>query len=100
MAASAGHAGTEESRALPRERALMESLVSMMVPGTKVCREVAWGIGMRDQVEGVSLGVRQDTRRVIVRVTKLGQGPFIRDGREVRGGENIEEDPRNWVPCR
>ena len=93
-------AETDADRALLRERMLLESMVAMMEPGTKVCREVRWGIGMREWVEGMSLGVRQDNRRVIVSVTRLGQGPFVRDGREVKVGENLEEDPRDWVPCR
>ena len=93
-------ADTDANRALLRERMLLESLVSMQEPGTKVCREIRWGIGMREWVEGVSLGVRQDNRRVIVHVTRLGQGPFLREGREVKVGENLEEDPRDWVPCR
>ena len=93
-------AGTDADRALLRERMLLESLVSMQEPGTKVCREVRWGIGMREWVEGMSLGVRQDNRRVIVHITRLGQGPFLREGREVKLGENLEENPLEWVPCR
>lgn len=97
---SAQAADAAADRALLRERMLLESMVAMMEPGTKVCREVRWGIGMRERVEGMSLGVRQDNRRVIVRVMRLGQGPFLRDGREVKEGENLEDDPRDWVPCR
>jgi hypothetical protein len=93
-------AGTDPDRELLRERMLLESMVAMLEPGTKVCREVRWGIGQRERVEGMSLGVRQDNRRVIVQVTRLGQGPFVRDGREVKVGENIEENPLDWVPCR
>lgn len=97
---SAQAADTAADRELLRERMLLESMVAMMEPGTKVCREVRWGIGMRDWVEGMSLGVRQDNRRVIVRVTRLGQGPFVRDGREVKVGDNLEDSPLDWVPCR
>lgn len=93
-------ADTDTDRALLRERMLLESVVAMQEPGTKVCREVRWGIGMREWVEGMSLGVRQDTRRVIVHVTRLGQGPFLREGREVKVGENLEENPLDWAPCR
>lgn len=93
-------AGADPDRALLRERMLMESMVAVMEPGTKVCREVRWGIGMREWVEGLSLGVRQDNRRVIVRITRLGHGPFLREGREVKLDENLEDDPRDWVPCR
>lgn len=93
-------AGADADRALLRERMQMESMVGVMDPGTKVCREVRWGIGQREWVEGLSLGVRQDNRRVIVKITRLGQGPFLREGREVKVGENLEDDPRDWVPCR
>ena len=99
-AGSAMGADANPDRALLRERMLMESTVAVMEPGTKVCREVRWGIGMREWVEGMSLGVRQDNRRVIVRITRLGHGPFLREGREVKLDENLEDDPRDWVPCR
>lgn len=99
-AGSAMGAGADPDRALLRERMLIESMVALMESGTKVCREVRWGIGMREWVEGMSLGVRQDNGRVIVRITRLGQGPFLHEGREVKVGENLEESPLDWVPCR
>lgn len=85
---------------IARERALVESLAAMAVPGIRLCRETTIGIGVRERVEGESQGVQFDTRQVVVKVTRLGQGPLMVAGREVKIGETVRDDPLAWTPCQ
>lgn len=86
-------------RQIAYERALMESLVAMSLPGTKLCRQITLGIGVPEWVEAESLGVDYPSRRVSVKVTRLGQGTLLIAGREVKLGETIQDSPLDWTPC-
>lgn len=88
------------AQTIAHERALMESLVAMATPGTRLCREITFGIGVGERVEAESLGVNFDARQVLVKITRVGQGPLMIAGREVRFGETAMDKPLDWVPCR
>ncbi len=99
-AADAGAMAPMPPEKIAHERALIESLVAMLQPGTRLCRETTYGIGMRERVEGESQGVSMATKEVMVKITRLGQGPFMVAGREVKLGETLRDNPLDWTPCR
>ena len=65
--------------------------------GQKVCREVPVGIGERDWVRGVVVGLTPE--KVGVRVEDAGRQPHIVGGVELRAGEVSWDAPQAWTPC-
>ena len=84
---------------IARFRATNETLAAMAKPGVKLCHESAVGAGSREWTEGETQAVNPDTRRISVKVTKLGPRPLFVAGMRVAVGEVVWDDPLNWIPC-
>ena len=81
--------GTEMMRA--RARYAAEALAAVGKPGQKVCREMTVGIGGRDWVRGVVVGVEGE--HVGVRIDDPGaHAHFPR-------GDTVWDLARTWTPC-
>ena len=93
-------AGRATPMMIARFRATSESLAAMAKPGVKLCHESTLGVGLKEWTEGETQAVNRDTRRVSVKVTKLGAGPLFVAGTRVAVGEVVWDDPLNWIPCR
>jgi hypothetical protein len=101
-------AGRATPMMIARFRATNESLAAMAKPGVRLCHESTVGTGSREWTEGVgskewtegeTQAVDQGTRRVSVKVTKLGPAPLVVAGTQVAVGETVWDDPLNWIPC-
>ena len=93
-------AGRATPMMIARFRATSESLAAMAKPGVRLCHESTLGVGLKEWTEGETQAVNRDTRRVSVKVTKLGAGPLFVAGTRVAVGEVVWDDPLNWIPCR
>lgn len=94
--AVAGHA---TPMMVSRYRATKASLAAMENAGVKLCRESSFGIGLKEQIEGVTAGVNAETMQVAVTVKKLGQTPLTVGDVDVKAGDTVWDDPLNWIPC-
>jgi hypothetical protein len=92
-------AGIATPMMISRYRATTASLEAMEKTGVKLCRNSALGIGLTERVEGESQGINKDSRQVSVKITLLGQSPFLVAGTEVKLGDIVWDDPLNWIPC-
>ncbi len=92
-------AGRATPMMIARFRATSESLAAMAKPGVKLCHESTLGVGLKEWTEGETQAVNRDTRRVSVKLTKLGPGPLFVAGTRVAVGEVVWDDPLNWIPC-
>jgi len=119
-------AGRATPMMIARFRATNESLAAMAKPGVRLCHESTvgvgskewtegaeskesnvgagpkeWteGVGSKEWTEGETQAVDQGTRRVSVKVTKLGPAPLVVAGTQVAVGETVWDDPLNWIPC-
>jgi len=92
-------AGRATPMMIARFRATNESLAAMSTPGMKVCHESTVGAGLKEWPEGEAQSVDQGTRRVSVRVTRLGPTPLVVAGTRVAIGDVVWDDPLNWIPC-
>jgi hypothetical protein len=68
-----------------------------LAEGQKVCREMPVGIGERDWVRGVVVGVTPE--KVGVRIEDAGRLPHVVGGVELRAGEVSWDTPQAWTPC-
>ena len=93
-------AGRATPMMIARFRATNESLATMSTPGMKVCHESTVGAGLKEWTEGEAQSVDQGTRRVSVRVTRLGPTPLVVTGTRVAIGDVVWDDPLNWIPCK
>ena len=62
-----------------------------------MCREVPVGIGERDWVGGLVVGLTGD--KVAVRIGDAGSQPHLVSGVELRPGEVMWDDFQAWTPC-
>jgi hypothetical protein len=92
-------AGRATPMMIARFRATNESLAAMSKPGVKLCHESTVGAGLKEWSEGETQSVDQATRRVSVRVTRLGPKPLVVAGTRVAAGDVVWDDPLNWIPC-
>ena len=92
-------AGRATPMMIARFRATNESLAAMSKPGLKLCHESTVGAGSKEWTEGETQSVDQATRRVSVRVTRLGPTPLVVAGTRVAIGDVIWDDPLHWIPC-
>ena len=92
-------AGRATPMMLSRYRATKASLAAMEKSGVKLCRETSFGIGLKEQIEGVTAGVNMETLQVAVTVKKLGQTPLAVGDVDVNAGDTVWDDPLNWIPC-
>ncbi len=92
-------AGRATPMMIARFRATNESLAAMSKPGVKLCHESNVGAGFKEWTEGEAQSVDQGTRRVSVRVTRLGPTPLVVAGTRVAIGDVVWDDPLNWIPC-
>jgi hypothetical protein len=92
-------AGRATPMMIARFRATNESLAAMAKPGVRLCHESTVGVGSKEWTEGETQAVNESTRRVSVKVTKLGPGPLFVAGMRVAVGEVVWDDPLNWIPC-
>ena len=74
-----------------------EARAAVAREGRKVCREVAVGIGGRDWVSGVVVGLAED--KVAVRIEDAGAQPHLVAGVELRPGEVMWDALQAWTPC-
>ena len=65
--------------------------------GARVCREMPVGIGNRDWVRGVVVGVADG--KVGVRIDDPGHNPQIIAGKPVQRGDVVWDVPSSWTPC-
>jgi len=92
-------AGRATPMMIARFRATNESLAAMSKPGLKLCHESTVGAGLKEWTEGETQSVDQATRRVSVRVTRLGPTPLVVAGTRAAIGDVVWDDPLNWIPC-
>ena len=92
-------AGRATPMMIARFRATNETLAVMSKPGLKLCHESTVGAGLKEWTEGETQSVDQGTRRVSVRVTRLGPTPLVVAGTQVAIGDVVWDDPLNWIPC-
>jgi hypothetical protein len=92
-------AGRATPMMIARFRATNESLAAMSKSGVKLCHESTVGAGLKEWSEGETQSVDQATRRVSVRVTRLGPTPLVVAGTQVAAGDVVWDDPLNWIPC-
>ena len=85
---------------IARFRATSESLAAMAKPGASLCHESTVGVGAGEWTEGETLAVDQGTRRVEVRIARLGPKPLFVAGAQVALGDVVWDDPLNWIPCK
>ena len=74
-----------------------EARAAVAQVGRKVCREVPVGIGERDWVSGLVVGLTGD--KVAVRIGDAGSQPHLVSGVELRPGEVMWDDFQAWTPC-
>lgn len=74
-----------------------EALRAVGKEGTKVCREMAVGIGGRDWVRGTVVALSGD--RVGIRIDDPGAQPHAVAGAEARRGEVAWDAATAWTPC-
>lgn len=80
-----------------RARFEEEARLAVAKEGTRVCREVAVGIGGRDWVRGTVVAVTGG--RVGIRIDDAGRQPHAIAGAEARAGEVAWDAPAAWLPC-
>src|SRR5213592_2522956 len=85
---------------IARFRATSESLAAMAKPGVNLCHESTVGVGAGEWTEGETLAVDQGTRRVEVRIARLGPKPLFVAGAQVALGDVVWDDPLDWIPCK
>jgi hypothetical protein len=74
-----------------------ETRLAVAKEGTRVCREVAVGIGGRDWVRGTVVAVAGE--RVGIRIDDPGRQPHAVAGAEAHAGEIAWDAPTAWLPC-
>ncbi len=82
---------------LARAKFEQEARAAVAKPGQKVCRELQVGIGGRDWVRGVVVGVTAEA--VAVRIDDAGSEPHLLGQVELQSGAVIAEAPTAWLPC-
>jgi hypothetical protein len=82
---------------LAHAKFMQEARAAVGKEGQKVCRELPVGIGDRDWVRGVVVGVAPD--KVAVRIDDAGRQPHRIGEIELRQGEVIWDVPTEWIPC-
>ena len=87
--------GTEMMRA--RARFAAEALAAIAREGQKVCREMPAGIGGRDWVRGVVVGIEGE--HVGVRIDDPGRFPHSLNGTAVVRGALVRDTASAWTPC-
>lgn len=83
---------------IARYRATNAAMEALAKPGTKVCHESSYGIGLNAWSEGETREANISARQVQVRITKVGQTLVVAGG-PVAVGDVVWDDPLRWVPC-
>jgi len=83
---------------IARFRATNAAMEALAKPGTKVCHESSYGIGMKTSSQGETQEVSRSARQVRVRITGIGQ-TLVLAGAPVAVGDLVWDDPLNWIPC-
>src|SRR5258706_5622887 len=92
-------AGRATPMMIARFRATNEALAAMSKPGLKLCHEATVGSRAKEWAQGEAQSVDQGTRRVSVRVTRIGPTPLVVAGTRAAIGDVVWDDPLNWIPC-
>lgn len=78
-------------------RTQLESMATVAVPGTVVCRPLSVGISEQDWIRGIVTTVNRD--RVSVKITDPGQLPFTLNGTEITKGIIVQDNNSAWTLC-
>lgn len=84
-------------RARILSRAQMESMATVVVPGTVVCRQISVGISDQDWIRGVIVATSSD--HVSVKITDPGRFPFTLNGAEIAKNTIVQGNVSAWTLC-
>lgn len=84
-------------QSIARARAQMEARVAMAIPGTRVCRELAVGIGERDWIKGAI--TEAEGHDAGIRIDDPGRYSQAINGIMLVRGVVIRDALAQWMPC-
>ena len=84
-------------QSIARSRADMETRMAVLQLGASVCRELRIGIGERDWIRGVVIGVEAD--RVAVKIDQPGRFVHVLNGLTIVPGSVVRDTMDAWTPC-
>lgn len=90
-------AGPATPMMIARAKFLEEARAAVAVAGTKVCREMAVGIGGREWVRGTV--VDTSAEHVAVRIDDPGAHPHVIGNIDAQRGAVVWDAPTSWTPC-